>query len=283
MYELGPANQGVAVLQMLRILEPIDLRAMGHNTPMYLHHLVEAKKLAYADLARWVGDPAAMSTPVERLLDDRYIASRRALIDPARAMERTEPGNAATASETIYLAVADSAGNMVSFINSNYELFGSGIVVPGTGFVLHDRGAGFSMTEGIPNTVAPNKRPFHTLIPAFVTQTGASGAEEPWLGFGVMGGAIQSQGHVQVLLNLLEFGMDLQEAIEAPRFRHYDGLRVHLEAALGDSVRAGLRRLGHDVRLLEADNAGGSQAVMRLIRGWAAGSDPRKDGMAAGN
>ena len=281
-YELGPANQGVAVLEMLRILEPYDLKAMGHNTPAYLHHLIEAKKLAYADLARWIGDPAAMTTPVERLLDDGFIQRRRALIDPARAMERTEPGNAATASETIYLAVADSAGNMVSFINSNYELFGSGIVVPGTGFALHDRGAGFSLTEGIPNTVAPNKRPFHTLIPAFVTQPGPGGTEEPWLGFGVMGGAIQSQGHVQVLLNLLEFGMDLQAAIEAPRFRHYDGLRVSLEAQLGDSVRAGLRRLGHEVRLLEPDNAGGGQAVMRLIRGWAAGSDPRKDGMAAG-
>ena len=281
-YELGAANQGVAVLEMLRMLEPVDLKAMGHNTPAYLHHLIEAKKLAYADLARWVGDPAAMTTPVERLLDDRFISARRALIDPSKASARVEPGNAATASETIYLAVADSAGNMVSFINSNYEYFGSGIVVPGTGFALQDRGAGFTMTEGLPNTVAPNKRPFHTLIPAFVTQPGPGGAEEPWLAFGVMGGAIQAQGHVQVLLNLLEFGMDLQAAIEAPRFRHYDGLRVALEVALGDSVRAGLRKLGHTVVVLDSDNAGGSQAVMRLIKGWAAGSDPRKDGMAAG-
>ena len=231
-YELGAANQGVAVLEMLRMLEPVDLKAMGHNTPAYLHQLIEAKKLAYADLARWVGDPAAMTTPVERLLDDKFISARRALIDPSKASARVEPGNAATASETIYLAVADSAGNMVSFINSNYEYFGSGIVVPGTGFALQDRGAGFTMTEGLPNTVAPNKRPFHTLIPAFVTRTGAGGAEEPWLAFGVMGGAIQAQGHVQVLLNLLEFDMDLQAAIEAPRFRHYDGLRVALEAAL---------------------------------------------------
>jgi len=282
-YELGPANQGVAVLEMLKILEPYDLKAMGHNTPRYLHHLIEAKKLAYADLARWVGDPAAMTTPVERLLADRFIAGRRALLDPAQAAERREPGDAATASETIYLAAADAQGNMVSFINSNYEEFGSGIVVPGTGFALQDRGAGFSMTPGIPNTVAPKKRPLHTLIPAFVTQTGPDGAEEPWMAFGVMGGAIQPQGHVQVLLNLLEFGMDLQEAIGAPRFRHYDGLRVALEAQFADSVRAGLARMGHRVIVLDPDNAGGGQAVMRLLRGWAAGSDPRKDGMAAGH
>jgi gamma-glutamyltranspeptidase/glutathione hydrolase len=193
-----------------------------------------------------------------------------------------EPGAAATASETIYLAAADSAGNMVSFINSNYEEFGSGIVVPGTGFALQDRGAGFTMTPGLANTVAPNKRPFHTLIPAFVTRPGAGGVQEPWLAFGVMGGAIQPQGHVQVLLNLLEFGMDLQQSIDAARFRHYDGLRVALEAPIGDSVRAGLQKLGHRVVLLTPDNAGGGQAVMRLIKGWAAGSDPRKDGMAAG-
>jgi gamma-glutamyltranspeptidase/glutathione hydrolase len=281
-WELPPNNQGVAVLEMLKILEPYDLKAMGHNTPRYLHHLIEAKKLAYADLARWIGDPAAMTVAVGRLIDPKFIASRRALIDPARAAERTEPGNAATASETIYLSVADSAGNMVSFINSNYEEFGSGIVVPGTGFVMQDRGAGFSMTQGLANTVGPNKRPFHTLIPAFVTRPGPNGVEEPWLAFGVMGGAIQPQGHVQVLLNLLEFGMDLQQAIDAPRFRHYDGLRVALEAELGDPVRSGLESLGHRVALLTPDNAGGSQAVMRLIRGWAAGSDPRKDGMAAG-
>lgn len=281
-WELPPNNQGVAVLEMLKILEPYDLKAMGHNTPAYLHHLIEAKKLAFADLARWIGDPAAMTVAVERLTDPRFIRARRALLDPAKAAERMEPGNAATASETIYLAAADSAGNMVSFINSNYEEFGSGIVVPGTGFVLQDRGAGFTMTPGLANSVGPNKRPFHTLIPAFVTKPGVAGEQEPWLAFGVMGGAIQPQGHVQVLLNLLEFGMDLQEAIDAARFRHYDGLRVALEAPIGADVRAGLEKLGHRVTMLTPDNAGGSQAVMRLIKGWAAGSDPRKDGMAAG-
>ena len=281
-WEMPPNNQGVAVLEMLKILEPYDLKAMGHNTPAYLHHLIEAKKLAYADLARWIGDPAAMTVDVAKLTDPKFIETRRKLLDPNKAAERMEPGAAATASETIYLAAADSAGNMVSFINSNYEEFGSGIVVPGTGFALQDRGAGFSMTPGLANTVAPNKRPFHTLIPAFVTKPGANGAQLPWLAFGVMGGAIQPQGHVQVLLNLLEFGMDLQQSIDAARFRHYDGLRVALEAPIGDSVRAGLQKLGHRVVLLSPDNAGGGQAVMRLIKGWAAGSDPRKDGMAAG-
>ena len=280
-WEMPPNNQGIAVLEMLKILEPFDLKAMGHNSPRYLHHLIEAKKLAYADLARWIGDPAAMRVGVERLLDDRFLGARRTLLDPNRAAERVEPGAAVTASETIYLSVADSAGNMVSFINSLYEAFGSGIVVPGTGFALQDRGAGFTMQEGLPNTVAPGKRPFHTLIPGFVTRPGASG-EEPWLAFGVMGGAIQPQGHVQVLLNLLEFGMDLQEAIDAPRFRHYTGLQVSLEAPFGAEVRSALEKLGHQVGMLAPGSAGGGQAVMRLPKGWAAGSDPRKDGMAAG-
>ncbi len=280
-WQLTAANQGIAALEMLKILEPFDLRAMGHNSPAYLHHLIEAKKLAYADLARWVGDPAAMTAPLERLLDPAFVAGRRARLDPARAAERVEPGDASTRGETIYLAAADSAGNMISFINSIYEYFGSGVVVPGTGFALHDRGAGFTMAEGLPNTVGPNKRPLHTLIPGFVTRPGPAG-EEPWLAFGVMGGAIQPQGHVQLLLNLLEFGMDLQEALDAPRFRHLNALQVGLEAPIGPAVRAGLAALGHRVVPLPPGSAGGAQAVLRLPRGWAAASDPRKDGMAAG-
>ncbi|HTL05555.1 MAG TPA: gamma-glutamyltransferase [Gemmatimonadales bacterium] len=280
-WELPPNNQGVAVLEMLKILEPYDLKAMGHNSAAYLHHLIEAKKLAYADLARWVGDPAAMTIDPRRLFDPKFIAARRALLDQHKAAEHVDPGAAATASETIYLAAADSAGNMVSFINSNYEEFGSAVVVPGTGFVLHDRGAGFTLQPDLPNTVGPRKRPFHTLIPAFVTTPGPDG-EQPWLAFGVMGGSIQPQGHLQVLLNLLEFGMDLQDAIDAPRFRHYEGLRVALEGPIGPEVRRQLEQLGHQVELLTPGNAGGGQAVMRLAKGWAAASDPRKDGMAAG-
>jgi gamma-glutamyltranspeptidase/glutathione hydrolase len=281
-WELPPNNQGIAVLEMLKILEPYDLKAMGHNSPAYLHHLIEAKKLVYADLARWIGDPGAMTVDATRLTDPAFISARRALLNETRAADRVGPGAAVTASETIFLAAADSAGNMVSFINSNYEEFGSGIVAPGTGFILHDRGAGFTMDPGLPNTVGPNKRPFHTLIPAFVTKPGPTGEQEPWLAFGGMGGSIQPQGQLQVLLNLLEFGMDLQDAIDAPRFRHYSGLEVSLEGPISDSVRKSLEGMGHRVSLLTADNAGGGQAVMRLLRGWAAASDPRKDGMAAG-
>ena len=147
-WELPPNNQGIAALEMLRILEPYDLKAMGHNSAAYLHHLIEAKKLAYADLEYYVGDPASMTQPVDRFLSDDFVKSRRALLDPAKAMERTDPGRAATASDTIYLTVSDAQGNMVSFINSVFDYFGSGVVVPGTGVLLHDRGVGFTMDEG---------------------------------------------------------------------------------------------------------------------------------------
>ncbi len=280
-WELPPNNQGVAVLEMLRILEPDDLRALGHNTVPYLHRLIEAKKLAFADLAQFIGDPGAMTVPVADLFSDDFIAARRAQLDPHRAAERQEPGPAVSRSETIYLAAADSDGNMVSFINSLYEAFGSGVVVPGTGFALQDRGAGFTLKPGLANTVAPGKKPFHTLIPGFVTRTG-SGGEEPYMSFGVMGGAMQPQGHVQLLLNLLVFGMDPQAAADAPRFRHLDGLTVALEPPVPDSTRSGLSALGHQVSELTPGGAGGAQLIIRLPRGYVAASDPRKDGMAVG-
>ncbi|HUF27915.1 MAG TPA: gamma-glutamyltransferase [Gemmatimonadaceae bacterium] len=282
-WQLPPNNQGIAVLEMLRILEPFDLRAMGHNSVGYLHHLVEAKKLAFADLNRYVGDPEHMPVPVDRLLTDEFIAERRARLDPHRAAERQEPGGAITQSETIYLSAADGEGNMISLINSNYWEFGSGVVVPGTGFVLQNRGAGFTLEPGRANTVAPRKLPFHTLIPGFVTRT-VGGAEEPWLSYGVMGGAMQPQGHVQLLLNLIVFEMELQTAIDAPRFRHTSGVRVAIEEPVPDAVRDGLRAMGHDVRegSTQPWGFGGAQVVMRLPRGWALGSDPRKDGQAVG-
>jgi gamma-glutamyltranspeptidase/glutathione hydrolase len=281
-YELPPNGQGVAALEMLRILEPYDLAAMGHNSARYLHHLIEVKKLAFADLARWVGDPGQMAVSPQDLLSDGFIEARRAQVDPGRAAERVEPGAAATSSETIYLSAADRYGNMISFINSIYWEFGSGIVVPGTGFALQNRGAGFTMEPGLANTVAPGKLPFHTIIPAFVTRIAGDGGERPWLTFGVMGGSIQPQGHVQVLLNLLVFGMDLQDAIDAPRFRHLAGLEVALEAPIGDDVRRALAAMGHVILPDGSVSFGGCQAVMRLERGWAAGSDPRKDGLAIG-
>jgi gamma-glutamyltranspeptidase/glutathione hydrolase len=230
-----------------------------------------------------------MQIQPEQLLSDRYIETQRGRIDPRRAAERVDPGSAVTASETIYLTVADEAGNMVSFINSLYSAFGSGVVTPGTGFALQNRGSGFTMEEGQANTVAPGKLPFHTIIPAFVTRTTRTAGvsresvgEEPWLSFGVMGGAMQPQGHVQVLLNLVEFDMDLQAAVDAARFRHLSGRRVAIEASVGDDVRSALTAMGHE--LVDDSNVafGGAQLIRKLARGWAAASDPRKDGLAIG-
>jgi gamma-glutamyltranspeptidase/glutathione hydrolase len=280
-FELPPNNQGIAALEMLRILEPYDLKAMGHNSAAYLHHLIEAKKLAYADLERFVGDADHLEISAERMLSDPFIAERRRHLDATRANARVDPGPSRTESETIYLTVADGEGNMVSLINSNFDAFGSGIVVPGTGFALHNRGAGFSVTPGLPNTAAPGKRPFHTLIPAFVTRT-ENGREQPYMSFGLMGGGMQAQGHVQFLLNHFVFGMDLQSAIDAARFRHLDGQRVAIEAPVGDAVRAALVAMGHEILDEGPVSFGGAQAIVRLPRGYAAGSDPRKDGMAIG-
>ena len=280
-WELPPNNQGIAALEMLRILEPYDLKSMGHNSAAYLHHLIEAKKLAYADLDRFVGDADHLAMPAAQMLTDEFIAERRSHLNATRAQERVDAGPLRTKSETVYLTVADAEGNMVSFINSNYDYFGSGVVVPGTGFVLHNRGASFTLTPGMPNTVAPGKRPFHTLIPGFVTQT-IGGREQPYMSFGLMGGGVQAQGHVQFLLNHFVFGMDVQGAIDAPRFRHYDGQRVALEAPITDGVRAALSAMGHMIIEQPTIAFGGAQAIIRLPKGFAAGSDPRKDGMAVG-
>lgn len=280
-YQLPPPNQGIAALQMLRMLDGFDLDGMEHNSAEYIHLLTEVKKLAYADLAAHVADPDHMRASAEELLSEEYLTGRRALVDPERPAERREPGRFVTESETIYLSVADAEGNMVSLINSIFGYFGSGVVVPGTGIVLQNRGSGFTLEEGHPNQVAPGKRPFHTIIPAFVTrQTGAG--EEPWLSYGVMGGGFQPQGHVQVLLNLLVFGMDLQEAIDAARVAHASGLRITLEPPIGEEVRAALEAKGHQVGTAGRLSYGGAQAVMKLPKGWAAASDPRKDGQAGG-
>ena len=277
LWELPPAGQGIAALQMLKMLEGQDFTSMRHNSAEYLHALIEAKKLAHADLARYVADPDHMDVRPEALLDPTYLADRARLIDPERAANRPDPGNLVTDSETIYLTVADRHGNMISFINSIYGYFGSRVVVPGTGLVLQNRGAGFTLEEGHPNRIAPRKRPFHTIIPAFVTRDGA-----PWMSFGVMGGAMQPQGHVQVLLNMVEFGMDPQEAIDAARFRHFSGTSVAIENLAPEVARA-LEALGHELRDPQGIAFGGGQAIVKLARGWAAGSDPRKDGMAAGH
>jgi gamma-glutamyltranspeptidase/glutathione hydrolase len=286
-WELPPNNQGIATLEMLRILDSYDLKSMGLNSAAYLHHLIEAKKLAYADLARYVGDADHLTLQPAKMLSDEFINERRSHMNATQAQERVAPGPERTSSETIYLTVADKEGNMVSFINSNFDEFGSGVVVPGTGFVLHDRGLGFTMQEGLPNTVAPGKRPFHTLIPGFVTKPGPTSAADgtgdtPYMSFGLMGGGMQAQGHAQFLINHIVFGMDIQEAQDAVRFRHESGLRVIVESALPESVIAQLKAMGHDVSVARASSFGGSQAIIKLSRGYVAGSDPRKDGHAAG-
>jgi gamma-glutamyltranspeptidase/glutathione hydrolase len=284
-WELPPNNQGIAALEMLRILDGYDLKGMGHNSPAYLHHLIEAKKLAYADLVKYVGDPDHLTVQPSYMLSDPFINERRGRIDPRKAMTEAQPGPERTSSETIYLTVADKEGNMVSFINSLYDEWGSGVVVPGTGFALHDRGLGFTLDPGLPNTVAPGKRPFHTLIPGFVTKPGANSSpdgsgDDPYMSFGLMGGAMQAQGHAQFIINHLVFGMDIQQAMDAGRVRHLNGMTV--ESAVSDSVMTALRALGHEVRIGSMGQFGGSQAIARLLKGWVAGSDSRKDGHAAG-
>ncbi|MBH15831.1 MAG: gamma-glutamyltransferase [Gemmatimonadetes bacterium] len=275
-WEIPPAGQGIAALQMLKLLEPFKLKEMGHNTTTYLHHIIEAKKLAFADLSTYVGDRNSMKVSAEQLLDDTYIANRLKLIDPQKAMRHVQPNPEMTRTETVYLATADKDGNMVSFINSIYEHFGSGIVVPNTGFALQNRGAGFTAAEG-PNQAGPKKKPLHTIIPGFVTRKG-----EPWMAFGVMGGSMQPQGHLQLLLNILVFDMTLQQALDAPRVRHLTDSGVILEEPIDESVRAGLQDLGHQTSNDSAVGFGGGQAIMNLSRGYASGSDPRKDGVAIG-
>jgi gamma-glutamyltranspeptidase/glutathione hydrolase len=286
-WELPPNNQGIATLEMLRILDTYDLKGMGLNSAPYLHHLIEAKKLAYADLQKYVGDADHLTIPVSQMLSDAFIKERRSHIDEKKAMARTEPGPERTSSETIYLTVADKEGNMVSFINSLFDEFGSGVVVPGTGFALHDRGSGFTMTPGLPNTVAPGKRPFHTLIPGFVTKPGPTSAadgtgDEPYMSFGLMGGSMQAQGHAQFIINMLVFGQNIQEAMDTGRFRHNNGLNVIVEPVIPDSVITQLKALGHEVSISRPAQFGGSQAIIKLPKGYVAGSDPRKDGHAAG-
>lgn len=281
-WEMPPNNQGIAALEMLRILEPYDLKGMGHNSTEYLHHLIEAKKLAYADLDRFVGDADHLDMPAEQMLTDAFIAERRSHLNAKQAQARVDPGPLRTSSETIYLSTSDADGNMVSFINSNYDAFGSGIVVPGLGFALHNRGAGFTLTPDLPNTAGPGKRPFHTLIPAFITQM-VNGREQAYMSFGLMGGGMQAQGHVQFVLNHLTFGMDVQAAIDAARFRHLDGQRVSLETPITDAVRAALTAMGHVIVDESRVSFGGAQAIIRLPKGYAGGSDSRKDGMAIGH
>ena len=287
-WELPPNGQGIVALQMLNILEGYDLRAMGSGSADYLHLLAEAKKLAFEDRARWYADPQFVSPPVARLLSKEYAAERRALIDPKRAARAYPAGDMPPGpNDTIYLTVADRDGMMVSLIQSNYRGMGSGMTPGDLGFILHDRGENFSLKAGHPNVFQPGKRPFHTIIPAFMTRDG-----EPVMSFGVMGGDMQPQGHVQVVVNMVDFGMDLQEAGDAPRLRHEgssqptdevmtDGGYLVVENGFAPAVIDELRRRGHVVKVAEGD-FGGYQAIRRTPAGWAGAAESRKYGQAAG-
>jgi len=289
-WELPPNSQGLAALQMLNILEGYDLAKFGFGSREHIHYFVEAKKLAYEDRARFYADPDFVKVPVAELLSKAYAAERRKLIHPTRAGARYEAGEPVLrAGDTVYLTTADREGMMVSLIQSNYRGMGSGMVPDGLGFMLHNRGELFSLETSHANVYAPGKRPFHTIIPAFVTKDG-----RPWMSFGVMGGGFQPLGHVQILINIIDFGMNLQEAGDAPRIDHQGSSEptgeratgigvITLETGFAYEVVRELIRSGHRVGFAVGDY-GGYQAIR-----WDAdqgvyygASESRKDGQAAG-
>lgn len=282
-YECPPNGQGLVSLLALKMLEGYDLRSPGHNSAAYLHRLIEALKLGFADASKYVGDPDFADIPLEGLLSAAYAARQRRRINGEKAGEKVAAGAPESEGDTIYLAASDAEGNSVSFINSLYQAFGSGIVVDGTGICLQNRGALFSLEEGHRNALQPHKRPYHTIIPGMACKDG-----ELYLTFGVMGGFMQPQGHVQLLSNIIDFGMDVQTALDAPRFRYYQQSDAcAFEPGVPPQVLAELMEKGH--RIVAADDPysadfGGGQAIMRHGNGRAliAGSDPRKDGCASG-
>ena len=291
-WELPPNGQGIAALQILNILEGYDLTLYGFGSPEHVHLFAEAKKLAFADRARWYADPAFGKLPVEQLISKEYAQQRRKLISMDKAAREVQPATPKELDEgdTIYMTVADADGMMVSLIQSNYRGMGSGMAAPGLGFIFQDRGEQFVLKEGHPNSFEPGKRPFHTIIPAFVTKDG-----KPWLSFGVMGGAMQPQGHAQIVMNLIDFGMNLQEAGDAPRIQHdgstepagqatvmSDGGELDLETGYPYETVRELMRKGHSVRFANGPY-GGYQAIMvNPNGGYVGASESRKDGQAAG-
>jgi len=288
LWELPPNGQGTAALQILNILEGYDIASMGFGSQEYIHVFVEAKKLAYEDRAKYYSDPDFNALPIEELISKEYAAERRQLIDPNRAA-RTYPAGELEQGNTIYMTVADAKGNMVSLIQSNYHGMGSGMTPYGLGFILQDRGELFSLSEEHFNCYAPGKRPFHTIIPAFVTKQG-----KPWISFGVMGGGMQPQGHAQIMVNIIDFGMNLQEAGDAPRIQHIgssqptgtqmlDGGIVLLETGIAYEVIRGLVQKGHTVQF-DVGGYGGYQAILFEEKNgvYYGASESRKDGQAAG-
>ena len=298
-WELPPNGQGLAALQILEVMERFDVRKMGFGSTEYVHTFVEAKKLAFSDRAKFYADPDFAKTPISTLLSAEYTATRTALINPEKAALSVAAGNiephVLNEGDTIYLTTADRDGNRVSLIQSNYRGMGSGMAPyldgRGLGFILQDRGEQFVLKAGHANSYAPNKRPFHTIIPAFITKDGA-----PWVSFGVMGGAMQPQGHAQIVMNLIDFDMNLQEAGDAPRIQHdgstepagqniemSDGGVLNLESAFPYSVIRALMRKGHRIQFADGPY-GGYQAIMRDAKTgvYTGASESRKDGQAAG-
>jgi gamma-glutamyltranspeptidase/glutathione hydrolase len=287
-WELPPNGQGIAALQILNILEQYDIAAMGFGSSEYIHHFVEAKKLAFEDRAKYYADPAFNQLPVDELISKEYAAKRAELINPKRASRNLDAGEMEHGN-TIYMTVADSHGNMISLIQSNFRGLGSGMCPPGLGFILQDRGELFTLEEGHYNVYEPGKRPFHTIIPAFITKDGL-----PYMSYGVMGGSMQPQGHAQIVVNMIDFGMNIQEAGDAPRIRHdgssqptgtkmTDGGVVNLESGIPyESIRELMKR-GHHIQSSNG-GYGGYQAIMwdKKKGVYFGASESRKDGQAAG-
>ena len=287
-WELPPNGQGIAALQILNILEGFDIKSMGFGSAEYIHHFTEAKKIAFADRAKYYADLDFNQIPVDYLISKEYADKRRDEINSERAARAVSAGEIENG-DTIYLTTADDEGNMVSLIQSNYRGMGSGMIPPGLGFMLQDRGELFSLEEGHFNVYEPQKRPFHTIIPAFITKDG-----EAYISFGLMGGAMQPQGHAQIVINLIDFGMNLQEAGDAPRIRHVsdqqptggnmiDGGELSLESGIDYKEIRKLQKYGHKV-IFSLGSFGGYQAIMydSNLKVYFGASESRKDGSAMG-
>ena len=288
LYEIPPNGQGMTTLLALGMLRSFNLGSLDVDCADVLHVQIEAMKLAFADAKRYIAEPGAMDVKPRQLLDEKYLAQRARMIDPMRA---SDPGfGSPPRGGTILLCAADASGTMVSYIQSNYEGFGSGIVVPGTGISMQNRGACFVLDKGHPNQIAGGKRPYHTIIPAMVTRPGDGGKEEPVMAYGVMGGFMQPQGHLQVMCRLADFRQNPQAALDAPRWQVkrdvnlVKGLKVTIEPGFRPDVYDDLRRRGHDLEVAAKRNVlfGAGQVIHKLEHGYAGASDPRGDGQAVG-
>jgi len=288
MHEIPPNGQGIAALMALGIVKNFDLAGMRVDGVDSQHVQIEAMKLAFADAYRYVAEPSSMEVSVEQMLSSEYLASRAKLIDMkrAQAFQAGTPNDVHRRGGTIYLTAADESGMMISFIQSNYQGFGSGVVVPGYGVSLQNRGHGFSLDPASPNVVAPGKRPFHTIIPAFLTKD-AAGHRSAQMSFGVMGANMQPQGHLQTLVRMLDYRQPPQAACDAPRWRFNEGLEINVEATMDRATAQGLAERGHRVGVIDDSyqDFGAGQFIWRLgdpaVEGYVAASDPRRDGQAA--